>query len=410
MAAVPDVTITAGVPTAGTGTVSTLDKFDGAAGVPATRAITVQGIASGTPQPVSGTVTANAGTGTMAVSLASVPTHAVTNAGTFATQVDGAALTSLQLIDDTVVAQGTALGSTKNSLIGGSVTTAAPTYTTGQISPLNLDTAGNLRVNVAAGGASGGTSSTFGAATPGTGTAVGFSDGTNLQAGRIKAASTPAVAADPAIVVAISPNGQNSNDQKPMSGSAPVVIASDQTKIPIEGDLAHDAIDTNSKPMKIGHVAIAHGTNPTAVAAGDRTHDYANRAGIPFMIGGHPNVITRSATIDDADGAQTDASLLTISAGSKIVVTAISATCASTNSGGVAVRIGFAASTLAAASETGAAGILLEGKFPAGGGNQKGNGGGILGVGADGEDLRITCDDPAGGSLYVTFSYYTIES
>jgi len=37
-------------------------------------------------QPVSGTVTANAGTGTMAVSLASVPSHAVTNAGTFAVQ------------------------------------------------------------------------------------------------------------------------------------------------------------------------------------------------------------------------------------------------------------------------------------------------------------------------------------
>lgn len=39
-----------------------------------------------TPVPVSGTVTANAGTGTLAVSLASVPSHAVTNAGTFAVQ------------------------------------------------------------------------------------------------------------------------------------------------------------------------------------------------------------------------------------------------------------------------------------------------------------------------------------
>lgn len=36
------------------------------------------------------------------VSLSSVPSHAVTNAGTFATQVDGAALTALQLIDDIV--------------------------------------------------------------------------------------------------------------------------------------------------------------------------------------------------------------------------------------------------------------------------------------------------------------------
>lgn len=39
---------------------------------------------------------------TLAVSLASVPSHAVTNAGTFAVQVDGNALTSLQLIDDII--------------------------------------------------------------------------------------------------------------------------------------------------------------------------------------------------------------------------------------------------------------------------------------------------------------------
>lgn len=67
----------------------------GTAGTPSTDVITVQGVTSMTAlkvdgsavtQPVSGTVTANAGTGTLAVSLASVPSHAVTNAGTFATQ------------------------------------------------------------------------------------------------------------------------------------------------------------------------------------------------------------------------------------------------------------------------------------------------------------------------------------
>ena len=41
---------------------------------------------------------------TQPVSVASIPSHAVTNAGTFATQVDGAALTALQLIDDPVLA------------------------------------------------------------------------------------------------------------------------------------------------------------------------------------------------------------------------------------------------------------------------------------------------------------------
>jgi len=41
---------------------------------------------------------------TQPVSLASVPSHAVTNAGTFAVQVDGSALTALQLLDDPVFA------------------------------------------------------------------------------------------------------------------------------------------------------------------------------------------------------------------------------------------------------------------------------------------------------------------
>jgi hypothetical protein len=42
---------------------------------------------SAVTQPISGTVTANAGSGTQAVSLSSVPSHAVTNAGTFAVQI-----------------------------------------------------------------------------------------------------------------------------------------------------------------------------------------------------------------------------------------------------------------------------------------------------------------------------------
>lgn len=40
---------------------------------------------------------------TLPVSLASVPSHAVTNAGTFAVQVDGSALTALQLIDNPII-------------------------------------------------------------------------------------------------------------------------------------------------------------------------------------------------------------------------------------------------------------------------------------------------------------------
>lgn len=58
---------------------------------------------------------------TLPVSLASVPSHAVTNAGTFAVQVDGSALTALQLIDDTVFADDAAvtLSTSKGTLVEG---------------------------------------------------------------------------------------------------------------------------------------------------------------------------------------------------------------------------------------------------------------------------------------------------
>lgn len=58
---------------------------------------------------------------TLPVSLASVPSHAVTNAGTFAVQVDGNALTALQLIDDSIFADDAAvtLGTSKANLIAG---------------------------------------------------------------------------------------------------------------------------------------------------------------------------------------------------------------------------------------------------------------------------------------------------
>lgn len=178
-----------------------------------------------------------------------------------------------------------------------------------------------------------------------------------------------------------------------------------------EGNLAHDEVDSGN-PQKIGAKAIAHGTNPTAVAASDRTDLYANRHGILFTIGGHPNVITRCVHITDAAGAQTDASIVgTIASGTKVAVTAIAVTVDSACTGSVHCKVGFGATTIPADSTTGANGVLVDhpGIAP-GSGLVVGNGGGILGIGADGEELRLTCADPAGGNIAITFSYYTIES
>lgn len=75
-------------------------------------------------QSASGSISAKlrfiATTGIPVTGTVTVGSHAVTNAGTFATQVDGAALTALQLIDDPVVQDDNAFtpGTTKVSMAG----------------------------------------------------------------------------------------------------------------------------------------------------------------------------------------------------------------------------------------------------------------------------------------------------
>lgn len=162
--------------------------------------------------------------------------------------------------------------------------------------------------------------------------------------------------------------------------------------------------------MILGAKAVAHGTNPTAVAAGGEADLFTNRHGIPFVLGGHPNIIARSHVIADADGAQTDYALVSVSAGSKIVVTQISAVCDAANTINVAVRIGFGTVNVPTPALAGTNGLVIDGVFGPGSGQQKGQGAGILAIGADGEDLRLTCGDPQGGNLFVQYSYFVIES
>ena len=45
-----------------------------------------------------------------------------------------------------------------------------------------------------------------------------------------------------------------------------------------------------------------------------------------------------------------------------------------------------------------------------GSGVVKGNGGGIVGIGGDGEELRVTITNMASGNLIIVVDYYTIES
>ena len=177
----------------------------------------------------------------------------------------------------------------------------------------------------------------------------------------------------------------------------------------VSGDVAHDGADAG-EPIKGGGKAIAHGANPTAVAAADRTNWYFTRHGIPFVIGGHMNVLTASANVTDADGAQTDAALITVSAGTIIIVVhaALTASKANTGTSGIQFRMGFG--TASTPAEDAAGQILNHPGVAPGGGEVVGTGSGIVGIGADGSDLRYTCADPVGGSITVNVGYFTIES
>jgi hypothetical protein len=91
----------------------------------------------------------------------------VDNGGTFAVQVDGAALTALQLLDDTVLAEDAAHSTGDKGVMALAVRRDANTTladTTGDYAPLQVDASGSLKVAIISGAGSGGTSATDDAA------------------------------------------------------------------------------------------------------------------------------------------------------------------------------------------------------------------------------------------------------
>lgn len=83
------------------------------------------------------------------IALASDATLAVTNAGTFAAQIDGAALTALQLIDDCVYIDDADWtdDTSKHFLVGGVYQATPHTVTDGDVSPFLIDANGRLAVS-----------------------------------------------------------------------------------------------------------------------------------------------------------------------------------------------------------------------------------------------------------------------
>lgn len=153
----------------------------GTAGTAATGVVTVQGIASMTALTVAQATAAN-----LNATVIGAGSAGTANAGVVTVQ-GIASMTPLLVNPGTaanfgVQTQGSTTSGQSGNLAQGAVTTAAPTYTTAQTSPLSLTTTGALRVAVTSGGGTGGTSSNFGDPFPAIGTAVGMSVSGNMVA------------------------------------------------------------------------------------------------------------------------------------------------------------------------------------------------------------------------------------
>lgn len=152
----------------------------GTAGAASADVITVQGVASMTPLQVgdnAGSLTVDAPVGTpvfvrlsdgssaittLPVSLASVPSHAVTNAGTFATQVTSlpASTNTIEVVGD---AAENAAAAGNPVMVGGRYDSSARTLGNGDVGAVAVNASGQLLVEIAAGAGSGGTSAADGA-------------------------------------------------------------------------------------------------------------------------------------------------------------------------------------------------------------------------------------------------------
>jgi hypothetical protein len=163
----PIVGIVNGVPTSGTGNITTLGQtlLDGAnathgaladaavaAGAAGSFSAKLRAISRDIGSLVTGTVLA-AGSALIGIVKIGDGTNTATvkAASTAALATDTALVVAISPNSAGSVAQGSTTSGQTGALIQGAVTTAAPTYTTAQTSPLSLDAAGNLRVGVVPG-------------------------------------------------------------------------------------------------------------------------------------------------------------------------------------------------------------------------------------------------------------------
>lgn len=287
----------------------------------------------------------------------------VDNGGTFAVQVDGSALTALQLIDDAVYVDDADWtdDTSKHLLVGGVYQSTQHTVTDGDVSPLAVDSNGNLRVNVMAGSAAG-TEYSEDAATPAT------PQGPTIMIERDDALSTPVVEGDwmglkgdanGALYVTLATKLDSTNDSieavlsatdnavlDAIAASVAAIDTDTSTIITntgatttalqimddwdnaasdgasVSGDVAHDTADAG-EPVKVGFKAESSPKGLTLVADGDRTDGFADVDGIQMVKLNTSNADIISERVSNTNGSATAFSNFGAVASTKNYITSI---------------------------------------------------------------------------------------
>lgn len=290
MAALSSVDYSAGVLGVGTtGTVMTLNALAAAAGTPAAQAVTVQN----SSLPFAVTVSSLSGVQTVAVS--SITGGTITSLTSGTVNVSGGTIVVSSITAGSIVVTNVATISsgTLASLSSGTVaianganvaavkaTLTAPTSADPAlvvaISPNSGLSLGTVAVSSVTGGTiavssiAGGTITTVGSISSGTLASISsgtFAIGNAGTIAAVKASVTAPSSTDPALVVALSPNGLNPNGTAVSSNSAPTTAASDQSVIGVALDTTRLSNGTAGSSLALTPTFLSFG----AASAGNTT-------------------------------------------------------------------------------------------------------------------------------------------
>lgn len=302
-----------------------VDATTGDVQVDVTNTVTVDG--SGVTQPVSGTVTANLSATDNAVldsidtavnGTLTVAAHAVTNAGTFVVQENGAALTALQLIDDSIFADDAAFttGSSKVTMAGAIRDDSLTTLTAieGDAVPLRVDSTGALHVTSGGGGGSTQYNEDAAHASGNTGT-MALSVRNDVLASLVDTDGDYAplqVNASGALYTAVSGTVtvDGSGVTQPVSGTVTANLSATDNAVldAIEADTTTIAGAVSGTEMQVDIVSaptltVDLGANNDVTATGNVAHDAVD-SGAPIKVGGKAKAF--DGTAPGTDVAEND--------------------------------------------------------------------------------------------------------